>query len=300
MKLPRPRWFGAPVVVALVLLGPMLAADATYPGANAEIAYLDGNEFRAVEPDGTNDRIYVPIHFPQALSYAADGSHAVVANFGKLRPRIVLVDLVNHTRTPVVRTHHAPTPSIDSVAIAPDSSAVVFCDGFRGNLWTVAIDGTGLTEIAKGYCYADWGVNDRIVASKQRHDGERVVATMDPDGGNRQIIVTLPPRKRRASYFDLHPSWAPDGSAVVFGAQRNRTHSEIWSVNSDGSNLQNLTRTTVSEYAPVFSPDGLRIVYARRVRLFNELWIMDSDGGNQAQLLVRPSGMEYPLAWRPS
>jgi hypothetical protein len=32
--------------------------------------------------------------------------------------------------------------------------------------------------------------------------------------------------------------------------------------------------------------------------LFNELWIMDSDGANQAQLLVRPDGSEYPLAWR--
>jgi hypothetical protein len=48
----------------------------------------------------------------------------------------------------------------------------------------------------------------------------------------------------------------------------------------------------------VFSPDGLRIVYARRFRLTNELWIMDSDGSNQAQLLVRPDGSEFPLAWR--
>jgi Tol biopolymer transport system component len=69
-------------------------------------------------------------------------------------------------------------------------------------------------------------------------------------------------------------------------------------VNSDGSNLHEITHTTLSEYAPVFSPDGLRIVYARRFRLFNELWIMDSDGANQAQLLIRPDGSEYPLARR--
>jgi Tol biopolymer transport system component len=167
-------WITAPVVTALVLLKPILSADATYPGANGEIAYLDGT-FRAAQPDGSNDR------------------------------------------------------------------------------------------------------DDRIVASKVRSNGEWL------------------------NSFDLRPSWSPDGTAVVFGAQRNRAYPEIWSVNSDGSNLQKLTHTTRLEFAPVFSPDGLRIVYARGARIYsNELWIMDSDGANQAQLLVRPSGLEYPLAWRPT
>jgi Tol biopolymer transport system component len=296
-------WITAPIVAAVVLLGPNLSAGATYPGANGEIVYLDSGTFRAVQPDGSNDRAYVPIHFPQDLSFSLDGSHAIVANYGKLRARIVLVDLVAHTRTPVLRTGHAPTPAIASVALSPDGSSVVFCDGIpHGNLWTVAIDGTALTEIAKGYCFGDWSVNDRIVASKTRSDGERIVATMDPDGGNKQVIVALPPLRRAWSYyFDLRPRWSPDGTAVVFGAQRNRAYPEIWSVDSDGSNLQNLTHTTRSEFDPVFSPDGLHIVYARRTHIYpNGLWMMDSVGTNQAELLVRPSGQEHPLAWRPT
>jgi Tol biopolymer transport system component len=281
-----------------MLLGPTVSARATYPGGNGEIVYFDF-EFRAVEPDGSNDRTFISIHFPQTLGLSSDGSKAIVANYGETRPRLVLVDLVAHTRTAVLRTHVSPPAA--SVALSPDGSSVVFCDDeFNGNLWTVGIDGTGLTEIAKGYCFGDWGVNDRIVASKVLSNGDRLVTTMDPDGGNRQVIVTLPPRKKAwLNYFDLQPSWAPDASAVVFGAQRNLSHPEIWWVGSDGSNLHKLTHTTLSEFAPVFSPDGLRIVYARRFRLFdNELWIMDSDGANQVQLLVRPDGSEYPLAWR--
>jgi Tol biopolymer transport system component len=72
-------------------------------------------------------------------------------------------------------------------------------------------------------------------------------------------------------------------------------------VDSDGSNLQNLTHTTRSEFDPVFSPDGLHIVYARWTHIYrNGLWMMDSGGTNQAELLVRPSGQEHPLAWRPT
>jgi Tol biopolymer transport system component len=288
-----------PLCLGVFLLASIVPALATYPGSNGEIVYYDF-EFRAVEPDGSNDRTFLSIHFPQALSLSSDGSKAIVANYGKLHARIVLIDLVAHTRTAVLRAGHTPTGEVTSVALSPDGGSVAFCDDeFHGDLWTVAIDGTGLTEIAKGYCFPDWSIDGRIAASKTQADGDRVVTTMGADGGNRRIIATLPPRKHAwSSYFDLAPSWSPDGTAVAFGAQRNRSHPDIWWVDSDGSNLHRLTHTTLSEYAPVFSPDGLRIVYARRFRLFNELWIMDSDGANQAQLLVRPDGSEYPLAWR--
>jgi Tol biopolymer transport system component len=85
------------------------------------------------------------------------------------------------------------------------------------------------------------------------------------------------------------PHWSPDGSKIVFSCQREMPNPfpQIWVMNSDGTNLRQLT--TDGGTSPAWSPDGKRIVYVR----YNwteysskqgQLWIMDADGSNKRQL----------------
>jgi TolB protein len=91
----------------------------------------------------------------------------------------------------------------------------------------------------------------------------------------------------------------PQGT-VVFASDRSGNF-EIYSVRADGSQLGQLTRNGVWDWAPVFSPDGRRIMFIRAPVLADgtpvssELWVMNADGSSQRRLAR--SG--YAPAWAP-
>jgi hypothetical protein len=208
-----------------VMLVASLPASATYPGTNGEIVYGAATEVRATSPDGSGDHLFSSLKGSIAdVSFSSDGTKAAVVNYTRPGARIVLLDLVNETWSVVLPAYRAPTQVLSSVALSPRGRRVAFSDGsYPLHLFTIRVDGTGFTKIANGYGYPDWGSNGRIVAQKGifHGDGKRLITTMDPHGGNQTVIATFPPVHESWNFLTvLTPSWAPDASAVVFGAQR--------------------------------------------------------------------------------
>lgn len=260
-----------------------------------------------MSPDGTGDHLFSSLKgFIGDVSFSSDGTKAAVVNYTGQRDRIVLLDVVNDTWSVVLPASKAPTQVLSSVALSPRGRRVAFTDGsFPRHLFTIRVDGSGFTKIAKGYDNPDWGSNGRVVASKGifHGDGQRLITTMDPNGGNQTVIARFPPvNESWGTVYELAPSWAPDASAIVFAAQRLRIHPDIWWVGSDGSNLHKLTDTfSKSEAGPVFSPDGTEIVFSRLdpPATNTDLWLMDSNGTILGQLTDTPAVYEYPIAWQP-
>lgn len=71
-------------------------------------------------------------------------------------------------------------------------------------------------------------------------------------------------------------------------------NSDIYTVNSDGTGLEQLTSDPAFESEPAWSADGTQIVFSRGLGI----WVMDADGANQRQVYDET---EYPgrPAWSP-
>lgn len=98
-------------------------------------------------------------------------------------------------------------------------------------------------------------------------------------------------------YYGIHidkgrnVKYEANGTKIAFSSQKPGEYNQIWVMDSDGSNLRQLT--TKGGTYPGWSPDGSKIVYVRESCYeysseHGTLWIMDADGSNKRQLTVSP------------
>jgi Tol biopolymer transport system component len=73
-------------------------------------------------------------------------------------------------------------------------------------------------------------------------------------------------------------------------------NSDIYKANADGSNVLNLTNSSVPEYEPAFSPDGSRIVFVSGGNNFSggDIYTMNADGGGITVLTNHPATDTHP------
>ena len=139
----------------------------------------------------------------------------------------------------------------------------------------------------------------RIAFASDR-DGNWEIYVMDVDGGNPRNLTNDPSD-------DRDPSWSPDGKRIVFFSNRDghvidgRPTSEIYVMDADGSNPQNLTNDRNDDRFPSWSPDGKRIAFVSDrdgpPRYF-DIYVMDADGGNLQRLTSDPRDDRNP-SWSP-
>lgn len=134
---------------------------------------------------------------------------------------------------------------------------------------------------------------DKIVFTSTR-DGDPEIYVMDMDGSN-QTRLTF------AKGYDGGPFFSPDGSKIVFRASRPKTDDELmdytdlvekglvrpgilelYVMDADGSNLQQITTFGKASFAPYFHPDGERIIFcsnalSENVRNF-DIYMINVDG----------------------
>lgn len=70
---------------------------------------------------------------------------------------------------------------------------------------------------------------------------------------------------------------------------------ELWSIDPDGRDLKQLTKTIEDERWPSFSQDGKRIVFGNNR---GDFWIINTEGGNLEKIKLKPGNYARPV-WAP-
>jgi TolB protein len=181
-------------------------------------------------------------------------------------------------------------------------------DIFRANA-----DGSGIERLTStpGYdAEATISRDGRIVFTSVR-DGDMEIYSMNGDGSGVKRLTHRPGP-------DGGPFFSPDGTKIVFRGRPlapgpelddyktllgqglwRPTSLEIFVMDSDGGNVKQVTSLGGANFAPYFTPDGERIIFASnhddpKGRDF-ELYLVNLDGSGLERITFNPSFDGFPM-----
>lgn len=171
-------------------------------------------------------------------------------------------------------------------AWSPDGEKLAFLSGSAG---------MGAVHVIR----AD-GLDDRTLT-----DLQAAALAWSPDGtrlafeanGGIYVVEVDGAEQVRVTNAGFGPKWSPDCRRIVFFSDV-EGNPEIYTVESDGSDLRRLTQEPAQDVSPAWSPDGTRIAFVSSRDGNTELYVMDPDGGNQTRVTRDPAPDES-FEWAP-
>ncbi len=117
-----------------------------------------------------------------------------------------------------------------------------------------------------------------------------IVQSMGVTGESAVKFIT-PPSFSPAMYPDV----SPDGKQVAFSLYRTEKDNQICVINNDGSNL----RVYGDGYAPKWSNDGGKLLFARNVGKYSRIYTMESEAGANLMELSSVEANDRDASWSP-
>ena len=294
-------------LIAFLMLG-VGQANASFPGKNGRIAFVQWPDIFTMNPDGSDVRQLTNLGPDSGAfwqSWSPDGKQIV---FNEFRPPDFLgqlwlmnADGSNQHVLLAEPDFHNEGPSFtpDGGAVIftrcrldlPDTCALYQIDVTGGDLTAITNFELGITEWRPKYStYGSLefqGVGlDGIVCA--------IYVGGDSLSGQRRITP--------AALWAHMPDWSPDGKKIAFSTHcsgdSNLQNQEIWMVNIEKRSLNRLTKNAADyfagphDFSPSWSPQGDALVFERDAPDFSSssIVVMKADGSSSKKVLtLRPS-----------
>lgn len=280
---------GAFALSGVVVFCGLLAsgAEAAFPGRDGVIAFAlnnydrDGNgEIVTVSPSGRGQKAIYSEGYggsgQLAPSYSSDGQLIVFETNGQGPLGIPESggDLQVMNRDGSDLHSISAQSEATAPAWAPNGHSIVY--SYRANLFTVDLyNGTSTQITTTGATEPAWSVRNQIAYV---HGGD--VYIMPATGG----------RVRRLTFKGgAQPAFFPGGGRIAFVRNLAR-RGQIFTVNTDGTHLRQITHMTRRSISPAVSPDGRFVAFihdggpSENSANTDHLWLMQADGRQAHQI----------------
>ncbi len=182
------------------------------------------------------------------------------------------------------------------------------------DIFTVNRDGTDMRRLTNYDVYTAEGVlspdGTRMVFTSLK-GGDLDIYTMNIDGTNVTQLTNTPG-------YDGGAWWSPDGTKIVYRAHHPKDSTELaqykdllkvglirpskvelFVMNADGSNNQQITHLGGANFGPSWTPDGKRIIFSsnhKNPRSGNfDLYLVNLDGSKLEQVTTNPVFDGFPM-----
>ncbi len=243
------------------------------PVSNGKICYTNGGDIWKMDPDGSNRQLVIDAGTNDIEpAWSPDGSKIAFKSDRDIPPGrglyVVNADgtgLTLLTNGGVNNSDSKPTWSPDGTKIAFQSNR----DNLISSIYIMNADGSNVTRLT-----------NQLPISDQRPawspDGTRIVFEINTG----MAVVNVDGTGRTNLGSGQFPEWSPDGMKIIF-ALLTQTGYHIYTMNTDGSGITQLTFGVPNDQYPSFSPDGQKVVFARNTSGTIGLWTMNADGSGQ-------------------
>jgi Tol biopolymer transport system component len=190
---------------------------------------------------------------------------------------------------------------------SPDSNSILFVAEPYSNTQQIyllhlaagVVKPINLSNNSYDETFPSWSPDGSHIAFASNRTGGYQVYTMKPDGSDVQPLTL----SQKYGYSGW-PVWSPDGKRIAYTAGGTPDKTEIYVINADGSNAQQLTHHNTLVARPLWSPDGSnKILYTfQKVVADNQtrfnVYIINADGSGLHALTTGDTVDRNPV-WSP-
>ena len=296
---PTPTYWVTPLVVTATPT-PANEASATFEAQAAEARrFVYGSEtptpanLWTATATATSTVTPTPSPEPPAANSSASGPSVD-------RPQPLLVPILGTLAAPLPTATATPTPnSVPALLLGK----IAFYSDRTGNaeLYVMDADGSGLARLTDSWFYEQAVKRDRLSADQRFRAFVRSAPNASGSAAAIFAYDDFYKSERQVSQFGqgiaYDPVWSPISEQIVL-VSNDTGNDEVWTLNRDGTGLQQLTQDNFSwwDKHPSWSPDGRALVFWSNRSGQRQLWLMGADG-SQPTRLPQPDANNWDPVW---